>query len=201
MSAHPLENTELSARYPHLLGAPVVQIEHLCPHCGEGILSQLAPERSLGAYTAQAWWHCPKCARQFQQAEVAPQSSQAEIDQCRREDEHRGQPGGGNSKSAKRGKALPRKERNHLQDVGGGSKDRSIVALPGDKFTNTSVSATNNEVDLARAYSKQLNVPISQVWRWGLAMLKHCGFCPDCQAPSPGEHCLTCGLDLERAEG
>lgn len=198
MSATP-ETTTLTERYPHLLGH-TQRIEHLCPHCGEAILEQLVAERNLGTRIAEGWWRCPSCNHTCTDKAVSPQTTEAELTQCRKEDERRGQPGGGNKSSGKRGKPLPRKDRNHLQDIGGGSKDRSIVTPQGEKYTNTSVSLTNNELELARAYSNNLRVPISQIFRWGLGQLKHCGFCPTCQAPSPGETCLTCGLDLEREE-
>ena len=186
--------TDLTTRWPHLTGQ--LEPEHLCAYCGEAILVRLAPARDLGHTVAEGWWRCPKCNHQCTDSHLQPQTSQAEIDQCRIEDERRGQPGG-SSNAGKRAKPLSRKERNHLQDIGGGPKDKSVVTPPGEKFTNTSVSITNNDQELARAYSRELGVPISQVFRWGLGLLKHCGFCYTCHAPSPGESCLTCGLDLE----
>lgn len=191
--------TPLTDRYPHLVGQPQVQQEHPCPHCGEAILRQLVPERVLGVYTAEGWWHCPSCSRTCTTDQLKPQTSSQEIDQCRREDERRGQPGGSSNKCVKRKKPFSRKGSNPLQDQGGGRKDKTIVIPTGEKFTNASISMTNDEQALARAYATQLGVPISQVWRWGLGLLKHCGMCPDCHQPSPGETCLLCGLEVERA--
>lgn len=199
--AHPLASTDLATRYPHLLGqlhTTTIAPEHLCPHCGEAILQQLAPERVLGVYTAEGWWRCPSCNHQCSDNQLKPQTEeqarQSEIDQCRREDERRGQPGGSTNNGKRRSKPLPKKEFNHLQDQSYGGKER--IARP---TSVVSVRLDDDDSALAQAVADACRVSRSVVIRWALEHgwegLRKAGWCPPCQSLCTTERCLTCGQD------
>lgn len=193
MEGVPQLSNDLYDRYPHLAGGQHGP-EHLCPYCGEAILDQLAPERLLGAYVAEGWWRCPRCNHQCSDRQLVPQTSQQEIDQCRREDEHRGQPGSGSSNSKRRAKPLPKRDSNPMQEASYGGRER--VARP---TSVVSVRLEDDETAIAEAIANACRVSRSVVIRWALehgwAGLRQAGWCADCQSLVMVERCITCGQD------
>ncbi|GMU51015.1 MAG: hypothetical protein AMXMBFR33_01610 [Candidatus Xenobia bacterium] len=186
----------LHDRWPHLglQSQPQIKPEHLCPHCGEAILEQLTDARALGVYTAEGWWRCPRCNHQCSDRALVPQTSQAEIDQCRKEDEHRGQPGGGSSSAKRRAKPLPKPERDPMQEASYGGRER--IARP---TSVVSVRLDDDETAIAEAIAQACRVSRSVVIRWALehgwAGLRQAGWCAGCQELCLTKRCIACGGD------